>query len=93
MTWSKHSNGFRPRDIVAEMESRDPTTDVDLLTTAAEQLRSPHLCNWDPGVAHALADTMEKVARIIRLDRNMVHRVGYGEVVEVARAFMARMEA
>lgn len=84
MAWSKHSNGFRAPDIVAEMESRDPTTDVDLLTKAAEDLRHPMLCNWDPGVAHALADLFDARAQTLGGDRP--------HVVAVARAFMARME-
>ncbi len=92
MTWSKHTNGFRAPDVVADMEAGDPATDVDLLRRAAEDLRSPYLCNWDPKVAHALAEAMDKVARVIRLDPGMVGRVGYGEVVEVARAFMAPLE-
>lgn len=92
MSWSKHDNGFRAPKVVAELEATDPTTDVDLLARAAADLRSPYLCNWDPAVANALAAAMESVARVVRLDRSMVHRVGYGEVVEVARAFMKRME-
>ncbi len=65
---------------------------VNLLRRAAADLRSPYLCNWDPKVAHALATAMDSIARVIRLDPAMVHRVGYGEVVEVARVFMARLE-
>lgn len=29
---------------------------------AAENLRSPYLCNWDPGVAQALAELLEESA-------------------------------
>lgn len=89
--WSKHYDWRRTPEHIADMEAADPTTDVDVLTKAAEDLRHPMLCNWDPAVAHALADAMEKVARAIRMNGDMVHRVGYGELVETARAFMARM--
>lgn len=93
--WSKHDglvDGFyRTPGVVAELEAADSTTDVDVLRKAAEDLRHPMLCNWDTAVAHALADAMEKVARVIRMDAGMVHRVGYGEIVAVAWAFMARM--
>ncbi len=93
--WSKHDvlvdDQYRDPEVVAELEAADPTTDVDVLRRAAEDLRSPFLCNWDPQVAAALAGAMEQIARVIRLDPGMVHRVGYDAIVRVAWAFMARM--
>jgi hypothetical protein len=84
MAWSKHRTRSRTPDAVAALEAVDPTTDADVLRRAAEDLRRPHLCDWDPEVAHALADLFDARANIVGADRP--------HVVAVAHAFMARME-
>ncbi len=61
---------------------------ADLLYRAAERLRDPERVNNDHRVDVAVAAAMEAVARVIRYDERMVARVGYGELVEVARVVL-----
>ncbi len=96
MTWSKHSNGYRAPEVVAELEAADPTTDVDVLRKAAEDLRHPMLCNWDSRVSRPLADLFDVHANLLAAEADAgAHFTGafaLGEVLAVARGFMARME-
>lgn len=64
------------------------TTSAELLQRAAARLRNPLLCNWDRGVAHALAGAMDEVAKAVRFGPDMEHRLGYGELIETARALL-----
>jgi hypothetical protein len=87
-SWSKHANGFRAPEVVAELERDDPTTDVDLLREAANDIRSSSLNDRSPEFANALARAMDQIARVLRMDHSLIHRIGHAEVVEAARQWL-----
>ncbi len=73
-----------------------PTGDV--LRRIGPNLRNPYLCNWDHGVAHALADLLDAHAHAADAQRIAEHLVGLGDgeldkpagtaAVELSRALL-----
>lgn len=50
---------------------------------------SPTAIKVAPEVVEPLAEAFEKVAKVVRLDSDFVHRVGYAEMVAVASVLLA----
>jgi len=62
----------------------------ETLKGAALKVRADHRSD-DPNYPFwtALADAMDQVAFAVRIDAGLLHRVGYGEVHEAAKAYLA----
>lgn len=67
--------------------------DVNVLRRAAARLRDPYLGNWRIDVALALADALDAVAQAMRFGPDMASRLGYSELIAVARAVLGETES
>jgi hypothetical protein len=54
----------------------------------AEESAIGHIASWHPAVALAVADLLDRVAWMVKLDGELAGRVGVDETLAVARAYL-----
>jgi hypothetical protein len=64
----------------------------DPVSGSTEIEDAEHIASWHPSVALLVADALERVAWALSFDKDLIGRVGYEELLAVARAYLGELD-
>ena len=75
-----------------ELETRRVRFDPTTVATNLDPYEGKHMALWDPPMAEMVAKLFDRWAWMVRLDDDLIHRIGGDETLALARAVLGEQE-